>query len=157
MRPASAASEATTSHVLFGMSKNTEGSIFRGSDRTSKLFSDLNLRGADGLRSGLRGHPRPKFKKGYFYYFQGRTSLVIKSFKAKAMESIVAMESFKAMEVVEAVEAMECIGHSQSAKAPAAPCYCEACRRLSVASLPRVARFARIYLANVARFARKRI
>ena len=37
--------------------------------------------------------------------------MIIKSFKAKAMESIVAMESFKAMEVVEAVEAMECIGH----------------------------------------------
>ena len=60
---------------------------------------------SDPASEVIRGR---NLKKGYFYYFQGRTSLVI---KAKAMESIVAMESFKAMEVVEAVEAMECIGH----------------------------------------------
>ena len=53
MRPTSAASEAVTSHVLLGVSKNIEGSIFRGQDRTSKLFSDLDLGGPDDLRSGL--------------------------------------------------------------------------------------------------------
>ena len=57
------ASEAATSHVLFGVSKNMEGSIFRGSDMTSKLFSNPKLGGPDDLRSGLRGHLRPKFKK----------------------------------------------------------------------------------------------
>ena len=75
MRPASAASEAVTSHGLFGVSKNIEGSIFRGQDRTSKLFSDLDLGGPDDLRSDLRGHPRPQFKKSLLYYFEGRTSL----------------------------------------------------------------------------------
>ena len=67
MRPASATSEAVTSHELFGVSKNMEGSIFRGQDRTSKLFSDLDLGGPDDLRYGLRGHPRPKFQKGLFF------------------------------------------------------------------------------------------
>ena len=75
MRPASAASEAVTSHGLFGVSKNIEGSIFRGQDRTSKLFSDLDLGGPDDLRSGLRGHLRPKFQKWLFCNFEGRTSL----------------------------------------------------------------------------------
>ena len=70
MRPASAASEAVTSHGLFGVSKkNMEGSIFRGQDRTSKLFSDLDLGGPDDLRSDLRGHPRPQLKKSLFYSF----------------------------------------------------------------------------------------
>ena len=50
---ASAASEAVTSHVLFGVSKNMEGSIFQGRDSTSKLFSDLDFGGPDDLRSGL--------------------------------------------------------------------------------------------------------
>ena len=50
MKPASAAAEAVTSHVLFGVSKNVEGSIFRGQDSTSKLFSDFDLRGPDDLR-----------------------------------------------------------------------------------------------------------
>ena len=59
MRPASATSEAVTSYALFGVSKNMEGSIFRGQDRTSKLFSDLDLGRPDDLRSDLRGHPRP--------------------------------------------------------------------------------------------------
>ena len=57
MRPASAASaasEAVTSHGLFGVSKNIEGSIFRGQDMTSKLSSDLNLGGPDDLRSDIR-------------------------------------------------------------------------------------------------------
>ena len=62
MRPASAASEAVTSHGLFGVSKNIEGSIFRGRDSTSKLLSDLDIGEPDDLRSGLRGHPRPKFQ-----------------------------------------------------------------------------------------------
>ena len=69
MRPASTASEAMTSHVLFGVSKNKDGSIFRGRDRTSKLLSDLDLGGPDDLRSDLRGHPRPQFKKSLFYSF----------------------------------------------------------------------------------------
>ena len=58
MRPASEASEAVTSHGFFGVSKNIEGSIFRGQDRTSKLFSDLDLGGPDDLRSDIRGHLR---------------------------------------------------------------------------------------------------
>ena len=53
MRPASAASEAVTSHGLFGVSKTIEGSIFQGQDRTSKLFSDLDLGRPDDLKSGL--------------------------------------------------------------------------------------------------------
>ena len=59
MRPASAGSEAVTSHGLFGVSKNIEGSIFQGQDMTSKLFmfSDLDSGGPDDLRSDLRGHP----------------------------------------------------------------------------------------------------
>ena len=61
MRPTSAASEAVTSHMPLGVSKNMEGNIFRGQDRTSKLFSDLDLGGLDDLRSSLRGHPRQKF------------------------------------------------------------------------------------------------
>ena len=69
MRPASAASEAVTSHGLFGVSKNIEGGIFRGQDMTSKLFSDLDLGGPDDLRSDLRGHPRPQLKKSLFYSF----------------------------------------------------------------------------------------
>merc|ERR1711893_475970 len=69
MMPASTASEAVTSHGLFGVSKNIEGSIFRGQDRTSKLFSDLDLGGPDDLRSDLRGHLRPQFKKSLLYYF----------------------------------------------------------------------------------------
>ena len=69
MRPTSAASEAVTSHGLFVVSKNIEGSIFRGQDRTSKLFSDLDLGGPDDLRSDLRGHPRPQFKKSLLYSF----------------------------------------------------------------------------------------
>ena len=60
VRLASMASEAVTSHVLYGVSKNMDGSIFQGRDSTSKLFSDLDLGGPDDLRSGLRGHPRPK-------------------------------------------------------------------------------------------------
>ena len=54
MRPASAASEAVTSHVLFGVSKNIEGGIFQGRDTYSKLSSDLNLGGPDDLRSDIR-------------------------------------------------------------------------------------------------------
>ena len=69
MRPASAASEAVTSHGLFGVSKTVEGSIFRGQDRTSKLFSDLDLGGPDDLRSGLRGRPRPQCKKSLLFSF----------------------------------------------------------------------------------------
>ena len=57
VRPASMTSEAVTSHGLLGVSKNIEESIFRGQDRTSKLFSDLDLGGPDDLRSDLRGHP----------------------------------------------------------------------------------------------------
>ena len=60
MRPASAASEAVTSNVLFEVSENIEGSIFRGQDRTSKLITDLDLGVPNDLRSSLRGHPRPK-------------------------------------------------------------------------------------------------
>ena len=56
MRPASAASEAVTSHGLFGVSKNIEGSIFPDQESTLKLLSDLNLGGPDDLRSDLRGH-----------------------------------------------------------------------------------------------------
>ena len=67
MRPASAASEAVTSHGLFGVSKNIEGSIFRGQDRTSKLFSDLDLGGPDDLRSDLRGHWRPLHSKPFVF------------------------------------------------------------------------------------------
>ena len=69
MRSASAASEAVTSHGLFGVSKSIEGSIFRGQDMTSKLFSNLDLGGPDDLRSDLRGHPRPQFKKIAIYSF----------------------------------------------------------------------------------------
>ena len=58
MRPASAASEAVTSNVLFGASKNIEGGIFRGQDIPPMLFSDLKG-GSNDLRSGLRGHSRP--------------------------------------------------------------------------------------------------
>ena len=76
MRPASAASEAVTSHGLFGVSKNIEGSIFRGQERTSKLFSDLDLEGPNDLRSDLRGHPRPQLKNRYYTHFEGRTSLI---------------------------------------------------------------------------------
>ena len=75
MRPASAASEAVTSHGLFGVSKNIEGSIFRGQDRTSKLFSDLDLGGPYDLRSDLRGHPSRgrNSKNRFFTHFEGRT------------------------------------------------------------------------------------
>jgi len=59
IRPASAASEAVTSHGLYGVSKNIESSIFRGQYRTSKLFSDLDLGGPDDLRSDLGSHLRP--------------------------------------------------------------------------------------------------
>ena len=62
MRPASAASEAVTSHVVFGVSKNIEGGIFQVLDITVKLLSDLNLGGPDNLRSDLRGHLRPLSK-----------------------------------------------------------------------------------------------
>ena len=62
------ASEAATSHVLFGVSKNMEGSIFQGRDSTSKLFSDLDLGGPDDLRSSLRGHLRPLFEKCNFLH-----------------------------------------------------------------------------------------
>ena len=57
MRPASAASaasEAVTSHGLFGVSKNIEGSIFRGQDTVLfNFFSDLDLGAPDDLRSDL--------------------------------------------------------------------------------------------------------
>ena len=69
MRPASAASEVVTSHGVFGVSKNIEGSIFQGQDRTSKLFTNLDLGGPDDLKSDLRGHLRPKLKKSLFYSF----------------------------------------------------------------------------------------
>ena len=80
MRQASAASEAVTSHGLFRVSKNIEGSIFRGQDRTLKLFSDLDLRGPDDLRSDLRGHPRPQFKNRFFTHLE-----VNKQNKSKAV------------------------------------------------------------------------
>ena len=70
MRPASAASEAVTSHGIFGVSKNIVGGIFRGRYTTSKLFSDLDLRGPDDLRSGLRGHPRPNILKSANFFLQ---------------------------------------------------------------------------------------
>ena len=69
--PASATSEAVTSHGLIRVSKNIEGSIFRGQHRTSKLFSDLDLGGPDDLRFDLRGHPRPYIKKFYFLQSEG--------------------------------------------------------------------------------------
>ena len=69
MRPASAASEAVTSHVLFGVSKNVEGSIYQGQDSSSKLFGDFNFGGPYDLKSGLRGHMRPKFQKWLFFGF----------------------------------------------------------------------------------------
>ena len=45
MRPASATSEAVTSHRLFGVSKNIEGSIFRGQHRTLKVVQRPQFRG----------------------------------------------------------------------------------------------------------------
>ena len=70
-------------------------------DRTSKLFSDLDLGGPDDLISDLRGHPRPQFKKSLYYSFEGRTSI-----------STINQRLFEATEVVkttvtEAVWAME--------------------------------------------------
>ena len=53
VRPASAASEAVTSHAIFGVSKKRKRKHSRGQDRTSKLFSDLDFGGPDDLRSGL--------------------------------------------------------------------------------------------------------
>ena len=67
MRSASAASEAVTSHGLFGVSKNIEGNILRGQDRTSKLFCDLVIGDPDDLRSGPQGQLRPKFQKWLFF------------------------------------------------------------------------------------------
>ena len=66
MRSASTTSEAATSHWLFGASENIEGSIFRGQDRTSNLFSDLDLGEPDDLRSDLRV---VQFKKSLFFSF----------------------------------------------------------------------------------------
>ena len=49
--------------VDLGCQKMMEGSVFRGLDRSQNLLSDLDLGGPDGLRSDLRGHPRPKIAK----------------------------------------------------------------------------------------------
>ena len=73
MRPASAASEAVTSHGLFGVSKNIEGSIFQSQDRTSNLFSDLDLgepETSDPASKVIRGR---KFKKCVFFHSEGST------------------------------------------------------------------------------------
>ena len=99
MRPASTASEAVTSLGLFGVSKKHRRKHFRGQDRTSKLFSDLNLGGPDDLRSDLRGHPRPQFKKSLFYSFG----------KHEAREAVEDMGAVEATEVVNATEVIEVV------------------------------------------------
>ena len=71
MRSASAASEAVTSHVLFGVSKKNIGGIFQGRDIISNLFSDLDLGGPDDLRSDLRGHLRPLSEFSQFGEIEG--------------------------------------------------------------------------------------
>ena len=58
MRTASAASEAISWYVLFGVPKIVEGPLFRG-DIIQKLLSDLDLGTPDDLKSDLRGRPRP--------------------------------------------------------------------------------------------------
>ena len=43
--------------AIWGIKKKQKKNIFPGKDRTSKLFSDLNLGGPDDLRSDvIRGH-----------------------------------------------------------------------------------------------------
>ena len=87
---------------------------------TSKLFSDLDLGGPDDLRSELRGHPRPQFKKNrYFTHFEGRTST--STINQSLFEAIEAMEAVEATEVVkrtvtEAVWAMEARLHKRKLK-----------------------------------------
>ena len=66
MRPASAASEAISWYVLFGVPKIVEGPIFRGRDIIQKLLSDLDLGGPDDIKSDLRGRPRPSEAKIVF-------------------------------------------------------------------------------------------
>ena len=110
MRPASAASEAVTSHGLFGVSKNIEGSIFRGQDMTSKLFSDLDLGGPDDLRSDLRGHLRPISEFSQFGEIEGYVLEALEVVEAvEPLEAAEAVEATEAIEAIEAVQAMEAV------------------------------------------------
>ena len=54
-------------YTIWDVKKNVEGSMFRGQDCPTKLFSVLDLGGPDDLRSGLRGRLSPKFQKWLFF------------------------------------------------------------------------------------------
>ena len=81
-----------------GCQKIIEGSIFRGHDSTSKLFSDLRGTGWPQIRPPRS--PKAEHSKNANFFIQKV------AFK-EATEVVEAMEVVEATEVVEAIEAAE--------------------------------------------------
>ena len=68
------------------------------------MLSDLVLEGPDDLRSGLRGHPRPKIQKMPISSFRRQHSFMHLKKVSWAMEAVEVVEAVEAAEAVEATD-----------------------------------------------------